>query len=112
AVLVAERELLGGDVGDRVLSHRAEHMLHRDERSERVPVGMLMRYEHKAVAKAQRLDRARTRIGDALARDAHEPPSSPSSSSCSTRAARAAVSSSMKLSAGVRLRRSSSAMRR
>ena len=51
AVLVGQRELVGGHEHDRVLAQRGEHAVHRHERAERVAVGVLVRDEHEPVAR-------------------------------------------------------------
>jgi hypothetical protein len=68
AVLVGQRELLGREERDRVLAHRAQHLLHRRERAERVAVGMLVRGEHEALAVAQLVEHERARRGGAVLR--------------------------------------------
>ena len=84
AVLVRQRELVGGDEHHRVLAERAQHALHRDERAERVAVGVLVRDEQEAVGRADRVE-------DLLA--ARRRRCQSSSSSSSMRIARSVVSS-------------------
>ena len=58
AVLDRERELLRGEEHHRVLAELAEHVVHRQQRAERVAVGALVGGEQEALAGAQRVDRA------------------------------------------------------
>ena len=76
AVLVGQRELVGRQEGDGVLAHRAEHLLHRGERAERVAVGMLVRGEHEALAVAQRRRARAARDGRDAVAGAHASPAS------------------------------------
>ena len=90
AVLVRQREVVGRDEHRRVLAQRGEQPVHRDQRAQRVAVGVLVRREHKARVLAQALDHelAGRRRGLVAA---HEP--SISSIRALTRSARSVVSS-------------------
>ena len=63
AVLVGQRELVGGHEHHRVLAERPQHAVHRDERAERVAVGVLVRDEDEALAVAQLVEDALARLG-------------------------------------------------
>ena len=63
AVLVGQRELVVGHEHDRVLAQRPQHAVHRDERAERVAVGVLVRHEDEALALAQLVEHALARLG-------------------------------------------------
>ena len=104
-VLVGQRELVAADEHHAVLVERAHDRLHRDERAERVAVGVLVRHEDEAVGIAQGSDdllaRRRARAVD---RHASSPSPGAASSalrgspavrsrSSSTRIARSVVSS-------------------
>ena len=104
AVLVGQRELVGGHVHDRVLAQREQDAVHRHQRAERVAVGVLVRDEHEPRRVAQLVE-------DLLARVGLDGAHACSSMSRSRRCARSAVSSWKKVSAGVCLRRSSLPMR-
>jgi hypothetical protein len=93
AVLVGQRELVRREVGDRVLAQPAEHVLHRGQGAERVPVRVLVRGEHEAVADAQRLEHALARGGVAVHAHVSPPPSSCSASRRAMRMLRSVVSS-------------------
>src|SRR6185312_5678707 len=104
AVLVGQRELVGGHVHDRVLAQREQDAVHRHERSERVAVGVLVGDEHEPRRVAQLVE-------DLLAGVGLDGAHACSSMSRSRRCARSAVSSWKKVSVGVCLRRSSPPMR-
>jgi hypothetical protein len=55
-VLVGQRELVGGHVGDRVLAERGQHELHPRERAERVAVGVLVGREQEALRALDRVE--------------------------------------------------------
>ena len=63
AVLVGQRELVGGHVHDRVLAQREQDAVHGDERAEGVAVGVLVRDEHEARGVAQLVEDLLARIG-------------------------------------------------
>ena len=58
AVLDRERELLRGQVHDRVLAELGEDLLHRQQRPERVAVGVLVGRQQEALGAAQLVDGA------------------------------------------------------
>src|SRR4029079_2617634 len=94
AVLVRQRELVGGHEHDRVLVEGAQHAVHRDERPERVAVGVLVGDEDELVGRADLVEHLLTRPQAAL--DGAHARSSSWWRSCSRRAARSAVWSSSK----------------
>ena len=56
AVLVGQRELVGGHERERVLADRGQHELHRGQRADGVAVGALVRGQQEAVGLADRLE--------------------------------------------------------
>ena len=87
AVLDRKGELLRVEEHDRVLAQLAQHVVHREQRSERVAVRALMGGEQEALARAQRLDDA-IEIGGHGRRAGHS-----ESSSLPSRTARSGPSS-------------------
>src|SRR5262249_39078665 len=118
AGLVRQRGLVRRDEHDPVLAERAEDLVHRQQRAERVAVGVLVRDQEEALCTPQLGDHLRARGGLAALADGHLvlPPSSSSgrlsSSSSVRRIPRSTVSSYSNASSGVCLSRSSPAIRR
>ncbi len=90
AVLERQRQIVRGDEHLAVLAERAQQPLHRDERAERVAVGVLVRGQHEALVLAQAGEHQLARLLD-RERVGHQLPIS--SISSSTRNARSVVSS-------------------
>ena len=91
AVLVRQRELVGGQERDRVLAERGQHLLHRGERADGVAVRALVRGEQELVVLAQRRERLLAGRPGAVVGHVQSPASR--SSSSSIRTARSRVSS-------------------
>src|SRR4051812_4970767 len=111
AVLVGQRELVGGHEHDRVLAERAQDLVHPDERAERVAVGVLVREQDELRRRADLVEHLLARLDRDLRPERAHAGGASCSRSASTRAARSAVWSSSNWSSGVRLRRSSAATR-
>jgi len=76
AVLVGQRELVGGDEHHGVLGESAQELLHRDEGAERIAVGVLVGDEEELLVGADLVDDLGAR---ALSHHAHASSSSSSS---------------------------------
>ncbi len=62
-VLLGQRELVGVDVHDRVLARALEHLAHRDDRAQRVAVGVLVGDEQELVGRAELVEHRGRRPG-------------------------------------------------
>ena len=129
--VLARQRRLAGQVHDRVLAERVERELRREQRPERVAVGVLVRRDEKAVVRADRLATAQSfvvvwgelirlrlrsvcRAADRCSpfRSSSSRPSGASSSiSCDMRTPSSTVGSYSKVSCGVRFILSSVASR-
>jgi hypothetical protein len=83
AVLVGQRELVGGHERERVLADRRQHELHRGQRADRVTVGALVRGQQEAVGLADRVHELGATGARSVLRAHREPRSASSASSSS-----------------------------